>query len=90
MCGPLSVTFSNIYTIKPENDILLPLKPKLYSKYVDDVFNKRKVNIKGILFERSNNCYPKCRLTIELNRKSFLDTKLIGINGVCNTIVNRK
>lgn len=90
MCGPLSVTFSNIYMVKPENDILLPLKPKFYSKYVDDVFNKRKVNMKNILFERSNNYYPKGRLTIELNRKSFLDTKLIGINGVCNTIVNRK
>ena len=49
-----------------------------------------KVNMKNILFERSNNYYPKGRLTIELNRKSFLDTKLIGINAVCNTIVNRK
>ena len=90
MPGPLSVTFSDIYMLKPENDILLPIKPNFYRWYVDDIFTKRKVNMNDILFEQSNNYHPKIKLAIELNRNNFLDTKLICINSICNTIVNWK
>ena len=88
MPGPLSVTFSDIYMLKPENDILLPIKPRFYRRYVDDIFTKRKVNMNNILLEQSNNYHPKIKLAIELNRNNFLDTKLICINSICNTIVN--
>lgn len=40
--GPLSVTVDNIYMKKLENDIAVPLKPKLYKRYSDDMFNRKK------------------------------------------------
>ena len=74
--------------LKLENDIVLPLKPKFNRIYVDSMFNRRNVNINDILFEqRLNNYNPKIRL-IKLNRKKFLETKFICINGIYNTKVN--
>ena len=32
MGAPLSVTFSDIYMVKLENDIVVPLKPKFYRR----------------------------------------------------------
>ena len=58
--------------------------------YVDDRFNSRKVNTTDILSERLNNYHPKTKLTIELNPNKFLDTRLICVNGTCNTLVNSK
>ena len=85
-----SVTFSDVYMVKLENDIVVPLKPKFYRRYVDDMFNRRKVNTKDILFESLNNYHPQIKLTIETNPKKFLDTKLILTNGIYNTMVHRK
>ena len=42
MGGPLSVTLSDIYMNKMENDIVLPTKPVLYRRFVDDIYNRRK------------------------------------------------
>ena len=43
MGGPLSVTFSDIFMIKMENDIVIPTKPIFYHSYVDDIIEERKI-----------------------------------------------
>ena len=42
MRGPLSVTFSDIFMIKMESDIVIPHKPLFYRRFVDDIYNRRK------------------------------------------------
>ena len=44
MGGPLSVTFSDIFMTKLEDDVVRPLKPIIYKRFVDDTFNRRKKN----------------------------------------------
>ena len=39
MGGPLSVTVSDIFIIKMENDIVIPKKPIFYRRFVDDIYN---------------------------------------------------
>ena len=38
MGNPLYVTFSDIYMVKPQNEIVVPLKPTFYRRYVHDIF----------------------------------------------------
>ena len=54
MGGPLSVTFSDIFMIKMENDIVIPTKPIFYRRYVDGIYNIRKKNIEDSLFKALN------------------------------------
>ena len=42
MGGPLSVTFSDIYMVKTENDVIIPSKPIFYRRFVDDIYSRRK------------------------------------------------
>ena len=58
MGGPLSVTFSGIFIIKMENDIVIPTKPIFYRRYVDDIHNRRKKNVEDSLF-RALNSYQR-------------------------------
>ena len=44
MGGPISVVFSDIYMCKIEEDVVKPLKPIFYQRYVDDTYVKRKCN----------------------------------------------
>jgi len=76
--------------VKLENDIVVPLKPKFYRRYVDDIYNRRKKNTEDILFKELNSYHPNINLTVEINPTKFLDTKLICVNGVYKTMVNRK
>ena len=41
MGGPISVVLSNIFCVKMEFDVVKPLKPKLYKRYVNDIYSKR-------------------------------------------------
>ena len=43
MNHPVSVTFNGIYLVKLENEIEVPLKPKFYKRYVDDILSKGKL-----------------------------------------------
>ena len=43
MGGPLSVTFSDIYMVKMENDVVTPSKPISYRRFVDDIYSRRKL-----------------------------------------------
>ena len=80
MGGPLSVTFSDIYMVKMENDVVIPSKPIFYSRFVDDIYSRRKLG-DNVLFDRLNSYHPNIRLTVEVNPSRFLDTKLTNING---------
>ena len=40
MGGPLSVTFSDIYMVKMENDVVTLSKPIFYRIFVDDIYSR--------------------------------------------------
>ena len=79
MGGPLSVTFSDIYMVKMENDV------------VDDTYSRQKLG-DNVLFDQLNSYYPNIKLTIEVNPSKFLDTKLTNISGsyIINSMFIRK
>ena len=81
MGGPLSVTFSDIHMVKTENDVVIPSKPILYRRFVDDIYNRRKIGDNS-LFHRLNSYHPNIRLNKEVNPDKFLDTELTNINGI--------
>ena len=90
MGGPLSVIFSNIFMTKLENDVVLPLKPSFYKRYVDDVFNRRKKNMPDVLLQRMMEYHPRINFTVEENPKKFLDTEILISGTICQTRVYRK
>ena len=52
MGGPLSVTFSDIYVVKMENDIVIPSKPIFDCIFVDDIYSGLGDNV---LFDQLNS-----------------------------------
>ena len=80
MGGPLSVTFSDIYMVKIENDVVIPSKPIFYCRFLDDIYSRWKLG-DNVLFDRLNSCHPNIKLTVEVNPRKVLDTKLTNING---------
>ena len=42
MGGPLSVIMSNIFMTKLELEVVVPMKPRFYKRFVDDVLARRK------------------------------------------------
>ena len=76
MGGPLSVTLSDIFMIKMENNIVIPTKSIFYHRYVDDIYNRRKKNIQDSLFKALNPYHKNIKLTIEISPINFLDTQL--------------
>jgi hypothetical protein len=77
MGGPLSVVFTNCFMNKLENDIVVPEQPKLYRRYIDDVYHRRKKGKKDELLEMLNNYHPNIRFTVETSPSRFLDTSII-------------
>ena len=90
MGGPLSVTFSDIFMIKMENDTVIPMKPIFYRRYVDDIYSRRKKNIEDSLFKALNSYHKNIKLTIEIDPIKFLDTHLHNKDGTFVTTVYRK
>ena len=82
MSGPISLVLSNIFCVKMEFDVVKPLKPKLYKRYVDYIYSKRIKNQPDKLFEKLNNYHPNIKLTIEVNPSKFLDTEIMVKNGI--------
>ena len=76
MGGPFSVTLSDIYMAKMEEDAVGKYQPKFYKSYVDDIINRRKKNQADLLLNDLNNYHQNIKLTLELNPKMFLDTNL--------------
>ena len=89
MGRPLSVTFSDIYMVKMENDVVIPSKPIFYRRFVDDIYSRRKLG-DDVLFDRLNSYHPNIKFTIEVNPSKFLDIKLTNINGTYKFKVYRK
>ena len=73
MGGPLSVTFRDIYKTKIERDIIHPFNPIFYRWYVNDIYNRLKINKKDNLYEALNK-YKNIKLTVEKSPSKFLDT----------------
>ena len=63
--------------IRTENDVVKPLKPLFYKRYVDDIYSRRKKNCADLLYHELNNYHPNINLTIEINPKNFLDTQVV-------------
>ena len=73
MGGPISVVFADIYMCKMEDDVVAPLKPIFYKRYVDDTYVIRKKNTTDELFEKLNTYHDNIKLTIEENPTKFLN-----------------
>ena len=87
MGDPILVVFANIFCVKIEFDVAKSLKPKLYKRYVDDIYSKRIKNQPDKLFEKLNNYQLIIKLTVEVNPSKFLDTEIIIKNGIIETSV---
>ena len=77
MGGTLSVILSDCFMNKMERNIVLPLKPKFYRRFVDDTYIRRKRNEADELFSKINSYHPNINLTIEIDPSKFLDTKIV-------------
>ena len=77
MGGLISVVLSNIFCVKMKFNVVKPLKPKLYKRYVDDIYSKRIKGQPDKLFEKLNNYHSNIKLAIELNLSKFLDTEIM-------------
>ena len=77
MGGPLSVILADIHMVRTENELVKPMNPPFYKRFVDDIYSKRNKSQKDVLFEALNNFHPNIKLTIEVNPVKFLDTKII-------------
>ena len=77
MGSPLSVTLADIHMIRMETDVVVPIRPIFYKRYVDDRYNHCQKNTVDKLYDRLNNYHPKVKLTIETNPLRFLDTEII-------------
>ena len=42
MGGPLSAKLADIHMIRTKNNLVKPLKPLFYRRYVDDIYSRRK------------------------------------------------
>ena len=92
MGGPLSVTFSfsDIFMITMENDIVIPTKPIFYRRYVDDIYSRRKKSIEDSLFKALNSYHKNIKLTTETNPIEFLDTHFHNKDETFFTKIYRK
>ena len=89
MGEPLSVTFSDIYIAKIENDVVIPSKPIFYCRFVDDIYSRRRLR-DDVLFDRLNSYHSIIQHTIEVNSRKLLDLKLTNISGTYKFNVYRK
>ena len=60
-----------------EEDIVAPMMPHFYKRYVDDTYIRRKKKGPDSVFEKLNSYHSNIKLTIEKNPTKFLDTKII-------------
>ena len=90
MGNSLSVTISNIYMTKMERDAVQPFNPIFYHRYVDDIYNRRKINKKDDLYEALNKYHKNIKLTLEKSLLKFLNAKLLMNNGINETQIQTK
>ena len=90
MGGSISVVFSDFFMCKMEDDVVIPIKPIFYKRYVDDSYVRKKKDTKDALFEKLNSYHNNIVLTIEENPTKFLDTEIIRQNSNIVTKVHTK
>ena len=91
MGGPLSVILADIYMTKIENEIVRPLSPSFYHRYVDDIITRRTKNEPDKLFKKLNEKKTKLKFTCEVQPTKFLDTVMIQqSDNTFKTAVHRK
>ena len=90
MCGPISVTLSDIHMIRMETDVATSIRPISYKRYVDNIYNWRQKYTCDVLYDAIKNYHPKIKLTIETNPQRVLDTEITHINGAIEISVHRK
>ena len=56
----LSVTFSDIYKVKMESDVVIPSKLIFYRRFVVDIYSRLKLG-DNVLFDRLNNYHPNIK-----------------------------
>ena len=89
MGGPLSFTFSHIYMVKMESDVVIPSKSIFYCRFLDDIYSRQKLG-NSILFDQLNSYHPNIKLNTEVNPSKYLDTKLTSISRTYKFNVYRK
>ena len=77
MGGTLSVILSDCFMNKMERNIVLPLKPKFYRRFVDDTYRRKNKNESDELFSKMNSHHANINLTIQINPSKFVDTKIV-------------
>ena len=86
MGGPVSVVFQTFLCIKQKGiAVVVSTKPIFDKSYVDDTYIHRKKNVNDELFQKMNNYHLNIKLTLEENRRQFLDTKSIRKNNTIST-----
>ena len=77
MGGPLSIILADIHMVRTENEVVKPMNPPFYKRFVDDIYSRRNKFQQDVLFEALNDFHPYRKLTIEVNPEKFLDIKII-------------
>ena len=65
MGGPLSVTLADIHMIRMETDVVVPIRPIFYKRYVNDIYNRCQKNTVNKLY--NGLTFTILKLTIETN-----------------------
>ena len=60
-----------------KKDVVNPVKPKFYERFVDDTYRRRKRNEPDNLFDKMNSYHFNIKLTIEITSQKFLDNKIL-------------
>ena len=64
-----------------EEDIVIPSKPLLYKRCVDDTYIRRKKNETDELYNALKSYHQNIKPTLKLDPTKFLDTENIWSNG---------
>ena len=67
MGGPLSVIMADIFMVKMENDIVKPMNPLFYKRYLDDIIYRRKIENEDRFLKSLNSYHPKAKKSTQLN-----------------------
>ena len=54
-----------------EENVVKPLKPIFYKRYVDNTYVKRKRNIADTIFDVLNSYHPNIKFILEQNPRRF-------------------
>ena len=73
-----------------EEDVVVPVKPIFYERFVDYTYIRRKKNVNDELLQNLNYYHMNIKLTLEGSPRKFLDTEIIRKNNTISTQVFTK